>query len=215
MDLCDLDEAGFSMTLSNAYSWGPVGRRVRVPYEAPQGRRVNAVGALFYKAGNRTGRQTQRFTFATLARAPQPKRKAVSPLAAGLEATELGVLNAEFLIGFIWRTAGRPEDAAQDWQDWQRDKPLVIILDNYSVHRSARFQEERPKWRAANIDLFFLPSYSPELSGIEPLWCDVKQHRMRCLSRSCLMDLKRDVDAALTAKAGALASSAISLTESA
>jgi hypothetical protein len=38
-----LDEAGFSMTLSNAYSWSPVGKRLYVPYEAPQGRRVNAV----------------------------------------------------------------------------------------------------------------------------------------------------------------------------
>jgi len=83
------------MTLSNAYSWSPVGKRVRVPYEAPQGRRVNAVGALFYKA--------RRFTFETLARAPQPKRKEVSLLAAGLEDSALGVLNAEFLIRFIWR----------------------------------------------------------------------------------------------------------------
>ena len=76
--MCDLDEAGFSMTLSNAYSWSPVNKRVRVPYEAPQGRRVNAVGALFYKRGT--------FVFATLARAPQPKRKRASPLAAGLDA---------------------------------------------------------------------------------------------------------------------------------
>lgn len=86
------------MTLPNAYSshlwwlpWSPVGKRLYVPYEAPQGRRVNAVGALFHKC--------RRLAFATLARAPQPKRplkatserKAVSPLAAGLEPSELGV----------------------------------------------------------------------------------------------------------------------------
>ncbi len=192
------------MTLSNAYSWGPAGKRVRVPYEAPQGRRVNVVGALFHK--------TRCFAFATLARAPQPKRKAVSPLAAGLEPSELGVLNAEFLIGFIWRLAGRPQNAPPDWE---RDKPLVIVLDNYSVHKSARFQEERPKWHAAKIDLFFLPSYSPELSGIESVWRDVKQHRMRLLSRPRLLDLKREVDAALTAKASDLATSTNRLTESA
>jgi hypothetical protein len=185
------------MTLSNAYSWSPVSKRVRVPYEAPQGRRVNAVGVLFHKS--------RRFAFATRARAPQPKRAAVSPLAAGLEACELGVLNAEFLIGFIWRVAGRPDDAAEGC--WCREKPLVIVLDNYSVHKSTRFQEERAKWRAADVDLFFLPSYSPELSGIEPLWRDVKQHRMRRLSRSTLLDLKRDVDATLKAKADALTNS--------
>ena len=204
MDLCDLDEAGFSMTLPNAYSWSPVGKRVRVAYEAPQGRRVNAVGALFHK--------TRRFAFATLTRAPQPKRKAISPLALGLEPSELGVLNAEFLIGFIWRLAGRPENAPPDWT---RDKPLVIVLDNYSVHKSARFQQEQIMWRGANIGLFFLPSYSPELSGIEPLWRDVKQHRMRRLSRSTLLDLKRDVDTALKAKAATLRTSNKNLTETA
>ena len=177
---------------------------MRVPYEAPQGRRVNAVGALFHKS--------RRFTFAPLARAPQPKRKAMSALAAGLEASELGILNAEFLIGFIWGLAGRPQNAPCDWK---RDKPLFIVLDNYSVHKSARFAQERTRWRAADSDLFFLPSYSPELSGIEPLWRDVKQHRMRRLSRHSLLDLKRDVDDALKAKADVLAVPNKTLTESA
>lgn len=193
IDLSDLDEAGFSMTLSNAYSWSAVGKRVRVPYEAPQGRRVNAVGALFYGS--------KRFVFATLARAPQPKRKMTSPLAAGLEPWELGVLNAAFLIAFIWRMAGRPDDAPAGWR---REKPLVIVLDNYSVHKSARLQQEREKWRAADIVLFFLPCYSPELSRIEPLWRDVKQHRMRRLSRNSLLELKRDVDETLAQKASSL-----------
>ena len=91
----------------------------------------------------------------------------------------------------------------------------MLVLDNYSVHHSARLAEERVKWRAANIELFFLPSYSPELSGIEPVWRDVKQHRMRRLSRNSLLDLKRDVDAVLAQKAAALARSAQSLLETA
>ena len=187
------------MTLPNAYSWSPVGKRLCVPYEAPQGRRVNAVGALFHGSNS----SPRRFAFATLARAPQPRRKATSSLATGLGPSELGALNAEFVIAFIWHIAGRPEDAPEDWR---RDKPLVIVLDNYSVHVGKRFQQERPKWRAADIDLFFLPSYSPELSGIEPIWRDVKQHRMRRLSRDKLLDLKRDVDAALAEKASSLKS---------
>jgi transposase len=40
-----LDECGFSPTLPVAYSWCLPGRRKRVPYEAPQGRRVNAMAA--------------------------------------------------------------------------------------------------------------------------------------------------------------------------
>lgn len=192
-----MDEAGFSMTLPDAYSWSPVGRRLFVPYEPPQGRRVNVVGALFFPP--------TRLEFATLAKAPPTtgKRKAVSYLAAGLEAEEVGTLDAEALVGFIWRIAGRPQDAAPDWK---RHRPLVVVLDNYGAHKGGRFQEERDRWRAADIDLFFLPPYSPELSGIEPLWRDVKQHRMRRLSRGNLAELKRDVDRALTEKASALSS---------
>jgi len=186
------------MTLSNAYSWSPVGKRVYVPYEAPQGRRVNAMAALFHGSPG-----SRRLEFVTRARAPKTKRKAVSILAAGLSEAEMGTLNADVLIGFIWQIAGRPADAPAEWQ---RDKPLVIVLDNYSVHVGTRVQEERKKWWAADIGLFFLPSYSPELSAMEPVWHDVKQHRMRRLSRDSLFDLKRAVDAALIEKATKAAS---------
>ncbi len=183
------------MTLPDAYSWSPVKRRVFVPYEAPKGRRVNAVGALFHPP--------RRLEFATRAKAPKTKRKPASALAAGLEPSELGTLDAEFLVGFVWRVAGRPEGAPADWR---REKPLVVVLDNYSAHKGARFEQERQKWQAADIDLFFLPAYSPELSGIEPLWRDLKQHRMRRLSRGSLLELKRDADRALAQKASDLTS---------
>jgi transposase len=40
-----LDECGFAPTLPTAYSWTLPGQRKRVEYEAPQGRRVNAMAA--------------------------------------------------------------------------------------------------------------------------------------------------------------------------
>jgi putative transposase len=203
IDLCDLDEAGFSMTLANAYSWSLVGKRLSVRYEAPEGRRVNAVGALFHG--------TRRFAFATRARVPKTKRKAISLLAMGLDAAEIGTLDGEALVSFIWRIAGRPEEVPADWR---REKPLVIVLDNYSVHKGKRFKEEMPKWEEAGIGLFYLPSYSPELSAIEPLWRDVKQHRMRRLSRPTLVELKRDVDEVLQAKANRLVDNDNSLNNS-
>jgi transposase len=47
-----LDQSGFAPTLPTGYSWGRLGTRLVVPYEAPQGRRVNVVGALApYAAG--------------------------------------------------------------------------------------------------------------------------------------------------------------------
>jgi hypothetical protein len=50
------------MTLPTAYSWFPVAEPVRVPDEAPHGRRVNVIGASF-SHGPRTGR----FEFASYA----------------------------------------------------------------------------------------------------------------------------------------------------
>jgi hypothetical protein len=188
-----VDEVGFSMTASNTYSWSPVGQRLYVPYEAPQGRRVNAIGALFH--------HSQRFEFLTRAKAPRCKKKPIPKAAEGLEATELGTLDAAVVITFFWQIAGRPDEAPKDWR---RDKPLVIVLDNYSVHKSKEVKDERLKFQAADVDLFFLPSYSPELSAIEPVWHDVKQHRMRRRSRDILVDLKRHVDAILTEKASSL-----------
>lgn len=184
------------MTASTNDSWSPVGQRLYVPYEAPQGRRVNAVnaiGALFH--------HSQRFDFLTRAKVPKGKKKPIPKAADGLEASELGTLDAAVVIAFFWLIAGRPEDAPEGWH---RNKPLVIVLDNYSVHHSQEVQDERVKFRAADVDLFFLPSYSPELSAIEPVWHDVKQHRMRRRSRDKLVDLKHDVDVLLTEKASSL-----------
>jgi len=46
IDLWFLDQSGFAPTLPTSYSWGRLGTRLVVPYEAPQGRRVNVVGAV-------------------------------------------------------------------------------------------------------------------------------------------------------------------------
>lgn len=181
------------MTASTNYSWSPVGQRLYVPYEAPQGRRVNAIGALFH--------HSRRFEFLTRAKTPKCKKKLIPKAAEGLDASELGILDAAVLISFLWQIAGRPEDAPEGWR---RDKPLVIVIDNYSVHHSQDVKDERVKFAAADVDLFFLPSYSPELSAIEPVWHDVKQHGMRQRSRDKLVDLKRDVDVILTEKATSL-----------
>jgi hypothetical protein len=49
IDLCHRDEAGFALTLPTTYSWFLQGARLRVPFHAPQGRRVNVLvlGAYF------------------------------------------------------------------------------------------------------------------------------------------------------------------------
>jgi putative transposase len=202
MDVCHLDEVGFSPTLPTTYSWAPVGMRIVVPYEAPQGRRVNGIGA-YFTAGPATGT----FVAQTWARLPAQRAKkprktlAEIALSHGLTETEIGVLDAERFIGFIWMVAGRPATASRAWM---RARPLEIVLDNYSVHTSRAVQAMQAAWQQAGITLRYLPAYSPELSAIEPIWNSVKQHELPTRSFRVLGELKRAVDSALAQKAGAL-----------
>jgi len=180
-------------------SWSLVGERLTVPYEAPQGRRVNVMG-LYITHGPQAGE----FPFISLAQLPQSRSKqprqslAERAAAQGVAAEEVGRIDAEVFLGFVWTAAGRPPDAPADWR---RDVPLVIVLDNYSVHTSTPVKEERPRLAAANIRLFYLPPYTPELSRIEPVWRDVKYHGMSERSFSSVGALKGSVDTALARKA--------------
>jgi DDE superfamily endonuclease len=188
--------------LPTTYSWYPVGERFAIRYEAPQGRRVNALG-LYFSHGPQAGR----FTFETAATLPENRakkvRKSLEERAAahGLRPEQVGAIDSERLIQFIWRAAGRPLVYRADWK---RERPLVIWLDNYSVHKSERVQAERPLLEAAGITLCYLPSYSPELSRIELIWQAVKHHAIVRRSYAVLGDLLAAVEEALTQKAADL-----------
>lgn len=54
-----------------------------------------------------------------------------------------------------------------------RERKIFLILDNLRVHHSKMVQEWAEKNRA-HIELFFLPSYSPEKNPDEYLNCDLK-----------------------------------------
>jgi hypothetical protein len=176
-----------------------VGERLSIPYEAPQGRRVNALGLYFSQ-----GPQAGRFLFETAATLPKSRakkaRKSLEERAAGhgLRPEQVGAIDSERLIAFIWKSAGRP---AVHPEEWKRERPLRIWLDNYSVHTSERVQRERPVLDAAGITLCYLPSYSPELSRIEPIWHPVKHHEIVRRSHAVLGDLMTAVEEALTQKA--------------
>jgi hypothetical protein len=175
---------------------------LRIPYEAPQGRRVNAIGA-YFSHGPRAGT----FAFETYASLPKNRskkqRKSPEEVAAahGLTLAEVGPIDSGRFLRFVWRIAGRPEVSAEDWK---RAIPLFIVLDNYSVHKCDAVAEAMPLLEAANVFLFYLPSYSPELSKIEPIWNGTKHHEMPIRSHSQVKDLKAAVDVALTRKAEAL-----------
>lgn len=211
--MCHLDEAGFALTLPTTSSWGPRGQRLTVPYEAAQNRRVNVIGAYFTH-----GPAAGTFCFESYARLPSGRKKGLGKTGRprrhfrgqsaaeqaaqhGLRAEEVGVIDSERFLAFLWRLAGRPPDADECWQ---RARPLVVVLDNYSVHKNETTRTALPELQAADVYLCYLPAYSPELSAMEPLWHAVKHYEIRQRSHANLASLKDEVDAALTRKATAL-----------
>ena len=76
--------------------------------------------------------------------------------------------------------------------------PLVVVLDNASIHVSRRVHDEWPALEAAGSRLFYLPPYSPRLNPIEPFFGVIKHHEMPLRTYPTLGDLDQDVDVAFT-----------------
>lgn len=72
-----------------------------------------------------------------------------------------GGMNAKILIGFLRRLI---KDA---------DRKVILILDNLRVHHAKKVKAWVAK-RQEQIELFYLPAYSPELNPDEYLNCDLK-----------------------------------------
>ena len=163
---------------------------------------MNAIGAYFSH-----GPQAGRFEFETYARLPESraKKRRVSleerAAAHGLSVQEVGPIDSERYLRFVWKIAGRP---AGHSENWRRERELVIWVDNYSVHTSERVRQEFPALERAGITICHLPSYTPELSKIEPIWQDVKYHAMTQRSHTEVQALKRATDKALARKAADL-----------
>lgn len=175
-----------------------MGRPLVVPYEAPQGRRLNAIAGYFSH-----GPLVGQFEFASFGSLPRSRskcpRKPLSARAAdqGLTEAEVGAIDSDVFLAFVWHLAGRPPEAPETWR---RERPLVIVVDNYTVHQSERVRIELPYLNAADIYLFYLPAYCPELSRMEPIWKDVKYHLMPQRSYERLGELKQAADTALLRK---------------
>jgi putative transposase len=120
------------------YSWVRRGERKRIPYENPQGRRLNVLAALVKQDPSPS------LTWDTAPR----------------------TLRSRDLLAFL---PGIPRRA---------DRPLVVVLDNGSLHRSAEVKAALPALWAQRIYLYFLPPYSPELNAIEPVFRVIKHQEM-------------------------------------
>jgi len=63
----------------------------------------------------------------------------------------------------------------------QLEPGQVVIMDNYSIHKSKKTQD---LIKEAGCEILFLPPYSPDLNPIENLWANIKA-RTKKLKRTC------------------------------
>ena len=54
------------------------------------------------------------------------------------------------------------------------DNPVVVIMDNASIHKSKAVTAKMEDWERRGLTLYFLSPYSPELNLIEILWRKIK-----------------------------------------
>jgi len=189
IDLYFLDESGFAPTLPPGYTWARAGTRAIVPYIAPQGRRVNVIGAL-------------------APHGPDPR--------LAYQARS-GKIDSAAFTAFLWRDVARlPAAPTALPAGYRRPRPCVVVMDNYSVHRSSVVKEMLPALEAAGVHVFYLPPYSPELnSPIESLWRHVKHEDMPVRSYDTANALKDAVDGVLDDHVATFAHARMSLCEAA
>lgn len=72
------------------------------------------------------------------------------------------------------------EKEAEEAQEYRAKtgRDTIIVLDNYSVHRSHQVREREKAWQEKSLYLFYLPTYSPELNLIEGEWHQIKTHEI-------------------------------------
>jgi len=181
IELYYLDESGFAPTLPLGYTWAREGTRPLVLYEAPQGRRVNVVGAL----------------------AP------FGPNPQLLYRSRTGKIDSRVLLDFLWQdVAGLTTPVGQVPVDYQGGRLRVIVMDNYSVHRSQEVKAQIAALQAIGMVFFYLPPYCPDLNRIEGVWRHTKYEDMPIRSYPTAEALKQAVDEALSKRACSIAEAA-------
>jgi len=72
-----------------------------------------------------------------------------------------------------------------EWQVKEAEKrwlesgiKTVIVLDNYSLHKSKKVKEKISEWSQKGLEFFYLPPYSSEMNLIETEWHQIKIHEL-------------------------------------
>jgi putative transposase len=73
-------------------------------------------------------------------------------------------------------------------------QPLVVVLDNGSLHKNKHVQAARAALRQQRIYLYYLPSYSPELNRIEAVFGGIKAHDLPARAYRSYTELEAAID---------------------
>jgi hypothetical protein len=162
--------AGFAPTCAGSSTWARAGTRPLLRSEAPRNRRGNAFGAY----------------------AP------FGPQARCTYLTRTEQLTGAVFLEFLWRQVGSmPTPLGEVPADVARARPCSVVLDHGSVHTSRLVKEQWAVLRAADIQLCYLPTYSPNLNLIAARWRQIKCHELPVRSSPELADLLAGVHQAL------------------
>ncbi len=71
-------------------------------------------------------------------------------------------INSEMIISFIDKFSEKIE------------KKTVLLMDQATIHTSDKIMEKIEEWKEKNLEIFWLPAYSPKLNLIEILWKFIK-----------------------------------------
>src|ERR671916_478324 len=114
------------------------------------------------------------------------------------------VLYAPTGVQPAWDWIGKPRAfTAEDFVEFLLERPpcpvpLVIVLDNASLHRSQAVRAALPRLWARRIYFCFLPAYSPELNAIERCFRVIKHDELPARVYTPLAALEAAVDEAYT-----------------
>jgi transposase len=111
----------------------------------------------------------------------QPKKR-------GKRISILGIFSQKESFEYGLKVGGFKSKSYIKMIDWQAEKAektfketgkiTVIVLDNYSVHKSREVKKNLKKWKKKGLEFFFISAYSPELNLIEPEWHQLKTHEL-------------------------------------
>ena len=75
--------------------------------------------------------------------------------------------------------------------------PTVVVIDNAPVHTSRLFESRTVEWSASGMEIYALPTYSPELNLIERLWRAIKHRWLPLDAYQSFKHLKARLDETL------------------